>query len=672
MSSATHIEVSVFAQFPDGATKSWPKVSRKKFIELVRKFKPRYIGTDNPEEIIQPDETIYKFYSKLPPTASLVHVNATPYGIVKLSQLIRENNLKEWNKQSPLKTARALVQLMELGNGVILEPFEAETVIKVGRPKHHKKGGWSQARYARQNEEVVARVANHVQTVLDQNDVAYDLIKVDTKYGMKHATFHTFLSREIIGDLFKNATLRPANVRFISPNKPSITKKPLKRVQESKDSILGSHKRRLIVGIDPGTTVGLGILDLSGHVVATLSQREMSKAQIVRTLVEYGIPVLICSDVTPVPHLVAKIAATFDAEIVHPTTELSKMDKRNLVAKANLSLTDAHEIDALAAALNGYNYVSTRLVKLSKWGLTGRELDLAKALLIRGLSTADAITAVTNMRVSKESQKEVIEQELTPDQVLLNRVNNLLTKFVQAEDTIGYLRSKVATLESDLEQEQRQKMFLHRALLKARDQRIRDVLKEDVVQTKASRIKRVEKQLDLAKLVQKDLRKKINDLQETLWISLREGAYPIKVMPIFSHKGIEQLYRERLSEGDIILILDASGGGTQTARDLIARNPRMIFLKDKGLSPQAEEVLLANKVPFLFADEYNILILDTVAVINPIDFERALHDFERLQLQQSRVNNVQSFMQTLENYRFERQQELAKLEHAYDDYEFEE
>ena len=57
--------------------------------------------------------------------------------------------------------------------------------------------------------------------------------------------------------------------------------------------------RGLIVGIDPGITTGIAILDLYGNVVKVCSKRNMGKNEIIRTITNFGHPLIITSDVNP-------------------------------------------------------------------------------------------------------------------------------------------------------------------------------------------------------------------------------------------------------------------------------------------------------------------------------------------------------------------------------------
>ena len=126
----------------DLSSMDWSKVTKNKMISIINKHHPVYIGTDNPNEIIGSDETLSDFCDRIPVESSLVHVNLALSGnSIPLQSVLRMNNFPVNKKLSPLETAKALNQLIVKGIGMRLEPYEEETIIRVGRPKKHKRGG---------------------------------------------------------------------------------------------------------------------------------------------------------------------------------------------------------------------------------------------------------------------------------------------------------------------------------------------------------------------------------------------------------------------------------------------------------------------------------------------------------------------------------------------------
>jgi len=123
---------------------------------------------------------------------------------------------------------------------------------------------------------------------------------------------------------------------------------------------LNGHKPKVIVGIDPGFTSGLAIIDLEGKLIFVGSLKDAGREVIVKEITRYGEPVLISTDVSPTPEFIKKIAAAFDSPIYTPNKSLSVDEKRQIVSEHNImkqhdtNRVDLHAQDAFAAALKAF------------------------------------------------------------------------------------------------------------------------------------------------------------------------------------------------------------------------------------------------------------------------------------------------------------------------------
>jgi len=63
-------------------------------------------------------------------------------------------------------------------------------------------------------------------------------------------------------------------------------------------------RKYTIVGIDPGTTVGVAMLDLDGNTVDVFSAKNYSVSDTIRRIISRGKPLVVASDVTPTPSMV--------------------------------------------------------------------------------------------------------------------------------------------------------------------------------------------------------------------------------------------------------------------------------------------------------------------------------------------------------------------------------
>ncbi len=149
----------------------------------------------------------------------------------------------------------------------------------------------------------------------------------------------------------------------------------------------------VIVGIDPGTTTGIAILDLDGDVVLVWSRKNAGKAEISKVISRAGIPVIISCDTNPPPRMVERIAATFSSRLEVPKEDFLRKEKYLMTRGFNSSgngeekaYRNRHERDALASALYGWgrvkNLVSRIDKRVSARGLGERERDLVRTSVI--------------------------------------------------------------------------------------------------------------------------------------------------------------------------------------------------------------------------------------------------------------------------------------------------
>ena len=127
------------------------------------------------------------------------------------------------------------------------------------------------------------------------------------------------------------------------------------------------------MGIDPGTTTGVALLDLDGNFVAMWSDKNISRSDLAGFISEFGTPVMVCGDTNPVPRAVEKIASLFSARLVFPEETLSRKDKHGLTRAfraepegSGKEWSNRHERDALASALHAWGRVRNLMERVDK------------------------------------------------------------------------------------------------------------------------------------------------------------------------------------------------------------------------------------------------------------------------------------------------------------------
>jgi len=129
------------------------------------------------------------------------------------------------------------------------------------------------------------------------------------------------------------------------------------------------ESKPLIVGIDPGTTTGIAVLDLDGSLLLIKSGKNLSRSDVSRMVSDVGNPIIISSDINPLPRSVQKIAAGFSAMLIEPGETFSRKEKHE-TAKAYMKRwgkvwANRHERDALVSGIYAYKQVRQMVDRIS-------------------------------------------------------------------------------------------------------------------------------------------------------------------------------------------------------------------------------------------------------------------------------------------------------------------
>lgn len=112
--------------------------------------------------------------------------------------------------------------------------------------------------------------------------------------------------------------------------------------------------RPIIVGLDPGITTGIAILDVDGNLLSLTSRRDIRRNEVIRFITRFGRPLIIASDVNPAPRSVKRTASLMGSKIYYPEVSLPVLEKQELAKEFVEKIRNGHEVDALAACLKSW------------------------------------------------------------------------------------------------------------------------------------------------------------------------------------------------------------------------------------------------------------------------------------------------------------------------------
>ena len=110
-------------------------------------------------------------------------------------------------------------------------------------------------------------------------------------------------------------------------------------------------KTSAIVGIDPGVTTAIAILNLDREILHLKSSKSFSLENALSFISSGCRPLIISCDVARAPKVAEKVAAAFSVKLFMPEEDISRLGKSRLVKEFDFQFRNTHERDALAAAL---------------------------------------------------------------------------------------------------------------------------------------------------------------------------------------------------------------------------------------------------------------------------------------------------------------------------------
>ncbi|MEM0068231.1 MAG: DUF460 domain-containing protein [Saccharolobus sp.] len=373
-------------------------VGLSKIIRLVWEYKINIIATDNIYELGETDRDIINIIKLLPSNSNIIQVTYHNGEFKQLKDLAKEIGFDIQGKLNPQKTSYLAAILALKGYGTSIKVEEKRTKIIISRGRTLGPGGMSQNRYKRYIRGVLLRVAREVKEKLDSKGFEYDMILKKSKAGIEGAVFIVYAPRERLYGLIKKMKGHDVvlDIRPIYKNKI-----------EFKDK---KSERRLIIGIDPGTEVGISILDIYGRPVLLTSKRSIDRDEIVALISKEGKPVIVATDVNPLPDTVKKIASKFNARLFIPEKNLSVEEKQKLIDEFStlhrIKIDNPHIRDSLASAIKAYKEIESKLRQIESF-ISKLDIEIDENPIYDCVINGNTISEC----VEKEIEKHLLKNE---------------------------------------------------------------------------------------------------------------------------------------------------------------------------------------------------------------------------------------------------------------------
>lgn len=450
--------------------------------------------------------------------------------------------------------------------------------------------------------------------------------------------------------------------------------------------------KEIIVGFDPGLTVGIAIIDLKGNLISIASFKEIRRSEIINHIMDHGNTVLIATDVYPPPKTVRKLASNLNSKIWSPYRNMSVESKIDIVDSYMQSIQNnstanpqnAHERDALAAAvktykdhLNKFRQIEKRAEKLE---LPPQSVDNIKKMVINGISISNALEEefekikLDSTKKGKNTTRKSENNKGEEDQKIPIGFDRGKSQKLELEDSVARMKNKINSQKKHINnlleknrilEDENSEYRANISKLQSKIDKLHHEYKEKILEkrefaTKVKTIKRLQEKYSNEKSKRLELEEKIKSNKDIQAIELNESAVPVKIIDSFTKEGIKKAgNRWKIKRDDVVLLINSEGGGSNTASMITELGVKAVITMDK-ISDPAEEIFKDMMIPLIPAKRVEINYMDEFAIISSETLNYEIDKWIKRVKSQKKKEDKKKLLKLVDEYRAQRRRSADK------------
>jgi len=167
--------------------------------------------------------------------------------------------------------------------------------------------------------------------------------------------------------------------------------------------------KSLIVGIDPGTNLGLVVIDDNGNIIDKLSGKNIQNEDVVKYISDLKYVVLIATDKKEIPKTILDIASKLNIGVYNPKEDISLEIKNKYYKDDNLKkiFENNHEFDAYISAIEALKKLKEIFEKARRFSENQDEYIKILRYILKNRKV-EVVAAKNNLR---EKEKEIREKK---------------------------------------------------------------------------------------------------------------------------------------------------------------------------------------------------------------------------------------------------------------------
>ena len=362
--------------------------------------------------------------------------------------------------------------------------------------------------------------------------------------------------------------------------------------------------KRLIVGVDPGVTVGLAALSLDGVPVLVESRRSWGFPDLIKAITALGEPTVVCSDVSPASEILEKLAHKLNAVLFVPLFSMGADEKRQMARSYaevhGIKLRNAHEVDALAAAVKAYQHYERKFsqveARVKKEGLKV-PVDEVKDLVVRGYTVKRAVQ--TLQKPEKVEASRVVRRRVPKEERMKQMIEELQGRLARERERSKRLRAANRELRAKIKELRVEIAGFNKRIDEIRNRQKAEVRREREYRLLLDELNRVKAKVSKYEVEIEDYKRRFNEMRRLRELESQGRLVLLKPVEAFTENGLRkafQLYGVKV--GDSVLLMDPSGGGAATAEELAKRGVKVVVTRGT-MSHQALDVFGKYVIPVI-------------------------------------------------------------------------
>jgi predicted RNase H-like nuclease (RuvC/YqgF family) len=609
--------------------------SLARLVRVAWDYRPRRLGVDNVYELGGDERRLSRVLSLLPPDLEVFQVTLVDGVFLDVREVaVRAGIVEDFSKMNPLRTSYVVAMLACMGYGTSVRSVEEKTVVQVSKLRSHSSGGWSQQRYQRRVRAAIHSIATSIKEALDRAGLDYDYYYKESRGGLESAVFTVYAPRDVVRGVVEEVR----GPDYVVKVKPVYRSKLLVATGGR-----GLQSRPLIVGVDPGVTTGVALVDLDGRILHVTSIRAADRGSVVELISRYGKPVIVAVDVSEVPDSVRKLATQLGANIYTPPHDLTSIEKRDLIERfaGEVKLRDSHERDALAAAYRAYLSLREKLEDVEeKLRDMGAEIEReeVKRWVLEGLSLAEALERALEKAIEDVEFREgrVRREERRVQQV---DVTEYLVEIERLRAQRESLEARVRELEESLRDYERR--------LRDAQSTIRvEIARDAEIAKLKSRVEALEREVDRLRAEKERLEEEVVRIAKTITAVSSGELVLARRIPILTVRNLRR--EEEFRGGDIVIVDNTNMFENEAVAELARMKVKAVLLQNLD-SPLAN-ILREKLIPALDARKYKIEEIHGIVLVESKVLADAEVEKERLKA----LRKPPDIERIVEEYRRER------------------